>query len=62
MHAPTTRRNDTTRHGTTTGGGENPTNPDPRTREAPDLANAVALPVAVPKPQLQFHRHVIGAV
>lgn len=33
---------------------ENPTYLDPRTKEGLDLANAVALPVVVHKPQLQL--------
>ena len=41
----------TAQHGTMKEG-ENPINPDPRTKEAPNLVNALALPVAVHKPQL----------
>ena len=54
-----TRRDATTRHDTTLNERtnkrkkkeerKNPLNPDPRTREAASLANAVALPVAVHK-------------
>ena len=48
-----TRRHGTARHGTTQKEEEDPTDPDPRTKEGPDLENAVELLVAVRIPQLQ---------